>query len=62
MRNQLLNKTRQEGKYYTYGMPDMESFLKMRSGYELAKGFKSEENSTTVVFFQIVHALLWIIH
>ena len=53
MRNHLLNKPREEGKYYTYGMPDMENFLKMRGGYDLGKGFESEENSATVVFFKV---------
>ena len=53
MRNQLLNKARQEGKYYTYGMPDIESFCKMRSGYNAEKGFEHEDNSTTTIFYKL---------
>ena len=53
MRHQLLKKGKEEGNYYTYGMPSMETFLKLRNGYNKAKGFDSDENSGTVIFFKI---------
>ena len=53
MRHQLLSKKYVEGNYYTYGMPHIEDFMKLRHGYKNSHEFDDVNNSSSVIFFKL---------
>ena len=54
MRHQLLSKNYSQGNYYTYGMPKMEEFLKLRNGYNNLYEFDDVKNAASVIFFKVL--------
>ena len=53
MRNELLMKDWEQGNYYTYGMPEMDKFLKLRSDYDFSKEIEANDNCAVLIFFKL---------
>ena len=53
MRNELLMKDWEHGNYYTYGMPEIDKFLKLRSDYDFSKEIEANDNCAVLIFFKI---------
>ena len=53
MRNEILRKDWEQGNYYTYGMPQMDKFLKLRSDYDFSKEIEANDNCAVLIFFKL---------
>ena len=53
MRHVHMTKDLERGNCYTYGMPTMDDFMKLRSGYDASKELQDIENRATVIFFKL---------